>query len=177
MAFVPPQLADIQTIMSLVSYPAAKPTAYFHRWLQDNNARITKSFEGLAEVIAELETQQQELEDLQQELTDQVNQIYLDFTFEDVQLQNQIDSLATFTVRAVGVYTGGALAGIVQIPHGLGFVPTMNYSAAQIVGTSPVVINLLAVDIDYLYVYLMDFTGTPISGGSYDIRWQVGFSP
>jgi len=65
------------------------------------------------------------------------------------------------------------VAGLVDIPHGLGATPTPAKCSAQAIGTTFVQVQLVSVNGTNLRVILLDASGTPITSGSFTIRWGV----
>jgi len=160
MEIAPLRLADL-SVGSALTENWGRPTSYFHRYLQDNNSRITASISGIVAVQAELQIVVDELADVVTDLGDQQDQI----TDLVTSLNEQVQRLN----RVAGVGFWGAIltdgSGEFSWTHGgdPGAGYTMQYSHVYATGTTPYIAQMTSVD-DYVITGIFfDLTGAPVA--------------
>lgn len=160
MAIAPLNLADIQVSAALTEN-WGRPTAYFQRWLQDNNRRITAAFAGVVEVQEELAVVVNDLADVVDDVVAQQAQINALITSLNAQVQR--------LNRVAGVGFWGAIltdgSGQFSWTHGgdPGAGYSMQYSHVYATGTTPYIAQMTSVD-DYVITGIFfDLTGAPVA--------------
>lgn len=183
MVTTPPKLADINNGSALVEN-WGRPTSYFQRWLQANNAAITTSIAGLIQVEADLQAQEAELAATVATLNATVTTLNATVTT----LSNQVTFTSNLSTAIIGTGSGTGLAfsstdanGIIEFAHGYNGVPIGYPAAAQFSMAAPAGdiplpiyhIQIIRVDNTNIKFGCYDFTGAPIVSTGVSYVWHV----
>lgn len=171
MVTTPLKLADIN-IGSALMENWGRPTSYFQRWLQANNAQITASINGLIQVEADLAAVVADLV-AQQALINGLLTAY----------NSLLGSLELFQSSSVG--TGATYfamtdaSGYMVIAHGYNALggsdpPALEYCRAFSYQTAYTHIQMISVDSTNLTLLFLDVTGAPIVSTGCAVVWHVG---